>query len=169
MLRAMRRPAPRCWPLAVFLLVAAAAPVARAQQSAPARTVVRDQAAKRQLLGEHKLSLQWISWKHFGKATVTDRDGLLELRGEQRRDAADTQGSPDDFLRLEGVVTEVRALEFVLRGAVTTRVSHLADGKECRREGIFTFAIKGKRRYWRLQQMQNPCDEVVDYVDLYLR
>lgn len=162
------RPSPALLRLVPALLVLAG-PLAHAQQSAPARTVVRDQGAKKQLLGEHKLSLQWISWKHFGKATVTERDGLLEIRGEQRRHAADKEGSPDDFLRLDGVVTEVRAKEFVLRGTITTRVSHLAGGRECRREGTFTFAVKAKRRYWRLQQMQNPCDEVVDYVDVYLR
>jgi hypothetical protein len=63
----------------------------------------------------------------------------------------------------------VRAREFTFRGTIVTRVKFIAAGQECRREGTFTFALKGQRRYWRLQQMQNPCADVVDYVDLYLR
>jgi hypothetical protein len=66
-------------------LISVTATTAQAQTSAPARTTVRDAAALRQLLGQHKLSLQWISWKRFGRATVSDRDGVLELRGEQQR------------------------------------------------------------------------------------
>jgi len=48
-------------------------------------------------------------------------------------------------------------------------VSHINGGEPCLREGEMTFAITGKRRFWRLQQMQNPCNEVVDYIDIFLR
>jgi hypothetical protein len=32
-----------------------------------------------------------------------------------------------------------------------------------------TFKITGKRKYWRMQQFDNPCDEAADYVDIYFR
>jgi hypothetical protein len=37
------------------------------------------------------------------------------------------------------------------------------------REGRFTFRITGTRRYWRMKEMNNPCEDVADYVDVYLR
>lgn len=43
------------------------------------------------------------------------------------------------------------------------------NGAPCKRDGTMTFAITGKRKYWRLQEMQSPCDETTDYVDIFLR
>jgi hypothetical protein len=37
------------------------------------------------------------------------------------------------------------------------------------RSGTFHFKATGKRRYWRMQEMDNPCDSVTDYVDVYFR
>lgn len=129
----------------------------------PAKTVVADQAAKRRLLGRHMLSLQWVSWDHFGRADVTERAGVLYLKGEQR------SRSGDDYLTIDGRITRVDATEFTFDGTIVTRVSHINGGEPCTREGEVTFAVKGGRKYWRLQQMTNPCDPVTDYVDVYFR
>ena len=51
----------------------------------------------------------------------------------------------------------------------STRVSHIAGGAECRRHGTFHFATKVGRKYWRMQEMDNPCDDATDYVDIYFR
>jgi hypothetical protein len=147
---------------------AAAEEPAEAEEPAAAKLTPEEEARAR-LLGEHNLSLQWISWKQFGRATVTEEGGVLRLRGEQRRAAGDREGDAGDFLTIEGEITRVRPRDFTFRGTIVTRVSHIAGGQECRREGEFTFAVKGKRRYWRLQQMDNPCDGVTDYVDIYFR
>lgn len=48
------------------------------------KTVVNDANAKRMLLGRHLLSLQWISWDYFGSATVTNKRGVLYLKGMQK-------------------------------------------------------------------------------------
>jgi hypothetical protein len=37
------------------------------------------------------------------------------------------------------------------------------------RQGDFTFKVTGKRKYWRMQEMDNPCDEATDYVDIYYK
>ena len=164
----------------VVALLALTAPAAAEELAPVAKTVVRDGHARQQLVGAHKLSLQWISWKRFGRATVREEDGVLKLSGEQvgagqttgRDGGSATQDGGSgtvDTLRLWGSIVEVRAREFVLRGTITTQVSTIAGGRACTRTGDFTFALRGKRPYWRLQQMQNPCDDVVDYVDLYLR
>ena len=127
------------------------------------KTVIKDQTAKAMLVGAHRLSLQWISWDYFGKAVVTEKNGTLSITGEQRA----KKGS--DYLCIEGTITEVSAKEFIFNGVVEMRVSHINKGEPCKREGELTFVIKGNRRYWRMQQMDNPCDEATDYVDIYFR
>ena len=129
------------------------------------QTDINDIAAARMLLGRHKLSLQWVSWNHFGVATVTNRRGSYSITGEQ------TGRGPNksDFVKLDGEITSIDEKEFGYRGKIITQVSHINDGKPCVRDGEFTFKITGKRRYWRLQQMDSPCDTATDYVDIYFR
>ncbi|HEX8251291.1 MAG TPA: hypothetical protein VF599_24170 [Pyrinomonadaceae bacterium] len=127
------------------------------------RTVVNDARAKALLLGRHRLSLQWISWDYFGAATVTQRGGVLYLKGNQR------QRGGADYLTVDGVITSVDAKEFSFSGKIITQISHINGGNPCVRDGDFTFKITGKRKYWRMQQIDNPCDEAADYVDIFLR
>src|SRR5215204_1119880 len=110
----------------------------------------------RMLLGRHRFSLQWISWDYFGTATVTNRRGIYSIKGEQKGRG---KGS-SDLVQIDGIVTSIDAKEFAFTGKITTRISHINGGKPCVREGDFIFKITGKRRYWRLQQMDNPCDPV---------
>jgi hypothetical protein len=134
-----------------------------ASSFAQERTVVNDAKAKTSLLGRHRLSLQWISWDYFGAATVTERGGVLHLKGNQR------QRGGSDYLTVDGVITSIDAKEFSFSGKIVTRVSHINDGAPCVRDGDFTFKITGKRKYWRLQEIDNPCDEAADYVDIFFR
>ncbi|MCA1624602.1 MAG: hypothetical protein LC778_12545 [Acidobacteria bacterium] len=127
------------------------------------KTVVSDAGAKKMLLGKHRLSLQWISWDYFGTATITDKKGVLYLKGEQKG-----RGN-DDFLTVDGIVTQIDEKEFKFSGKIVTKVSHLNNGEPCPRKGEMTFAITKNRRYWRLQDMRNPCDDVLDYVDIFFR
>ena len=132
-----------------------------------AETVVakpQHSAGRKQLIGNHKLALQWISWTHFGSATVVEEAGQLKLTGEQR--AKEGQ----DFLTIEGTITDIRAKTFTFRGVIKTRVDTIYKSEvPCVREGEMTFRISGKRPYWRLKDMANPCvgGGLVDYVDLY--
>lgn len=133
--------------------------------SAQQRTDVNNGAAARMLLGRHRLSLQWVSWDHFGLATVTSRRGIYSVKGDQKGRGQQST----DFVKIAGVITSIDAKEFAFRGKIVTQVSHINGGKPCTRDGEFIFKITGKRRYWRLQQMDNPCDPVTDYVDIYFR
>jgi hypothetical protein len=146
---------------ALALIFSAAASEALAQE----RTVIRDRKAAAMLLGKHKMSLQWIGWDYFGTAAVTNSRGVYRIKGEQKGRGAEN-GS---YVRIDGFIRSISAREFVFDGTIETRVSHLNGGEPCKREGEMTFAITGKRKYWRLQQMQNPCDAVTDYVDIYFR
>lgn len=127
------------------------------------KTVVNDANAKKMLLGKHRISLQWISWDYFGTATVTNKKGVLYLKGEQK------QRGGTDYLKLDGTITSIDKDEFTFNGTIVMKISHNNGGEPCKREGEMTFAIKGKRKYWRLQAMDNPCDGVTDYVDIFFR
>ncbi len=126
-------------------------------------TEVNSQIARRLLLGRHMLSLQWISWDEFGRADVTEKNGVLSLKGVQKG-----RGN-NDILEIEGVITEVNRYDFRFKGKISIRVSYNNNGEKCIREGEMTFKITGKRKYWRLQEMENPCEEIIDYVDIYFR
>ncbi len=131
--------------------------------AAQGRTVINDRAAAAMLLGKHKLSLQWISWEHFGTATFTNEAAVYSVRGSQKG-----RGNAD-LLTIEGIIVSINAKQFVFEGKIVTQVSHINGGKPCIRQGDFTFRITGKRKYWRLQEMDNPCDEATDYIDIYFK
>ncbi|MCY7348004.1 MAG: hypothetical protein LH614_17555 [Pyrinomonadaceae bacterium] len=131
--------------------------------SAQDKTIVSDAGAKKMLLGKHLFSLQWISWDYFGAATVTDKKGVLYLKGEQK------QRGGTDFVKIDGTIISIDKKEFVFDGTIVTQISYLNNGETCTRTGEMTFAATGKRKYWRLQAIDNPCDEAADYVDIYFR
>lgn len=133
------------------------------------RTTINDKAAAKQLLGKHKFSLQWISWDHFGSATVTNKrcssgaKGCYQITGQQKG-----RGN-SDHLKINGTITSIDSKEFKFNGTIETQVSHINGGKPCVRSGEFSFRITGKRKYWRLMEMDNPCDSVTDYIDIFFR
>jgi hypothetical protein len=127
------------------------------------KATVNSAKAKTMLLGKHKLSLQWISWDYFGTATVTNKGGVLYIKGEQK------SRKDGDFVRIDGVITEINAKDFKFDGKIVTQVSHINGGEPCVREGEMTFKITGTRKYWRLMEMNNPCEGVTDYVDIFFR
>ena len=130
--------------------------------SAQQKAVVKSAAAKKMLLGNHKLSLQWISWENFGKAWITEKDGVISLSGEQL-------GASGDYMNLDGVITRIDAKEFKFNGRISIQVSHNNNGHVCERNGDMTFRVTGTRKYWRLVEMNSPCEGIVDYVDVYFK
>ncbi len=146
--------------LARWLFLLALPAFAQDAKTVIAKTVINDEAGKKLLLGEHKLSLQWLD-KAPGKVMVTDRNGTLMITGEAK------EQNGVGYVRIDGVITEVAAKTFKFRGRIRTLVSHIADGKVCDRNGEYTFLIKGPRAFWRMQAMDNPCDQAADYVDIY--
>jgi hypothetical protein len=127
------------------------------------KTLINDAKMKTKLLGKHMFSLQWISWDYFGSATITENKGILSLKGAQK------SRENDDYVKIDGEITSVDSKSFVFEGTVETKISHINNGEPCVREGEMTFAITKNRKYWRLQDMNNPCDDVADYVDIYFR
>lgn len=114
------------------------------------------------ILGDHLCSLQWISWKKFGRVSFSKGDdGRMYCRGGQ-------EGNDGDYLKIDGYVTVVTPLHIRITGTIITRVSHINDGKPVTRKGTYNFTISGARKYWRMREMSNPSpDKVTDYVDIY--
>jgi len=132
--------------------------------SASADPAISDQKAAKQLLGKHALTLQWIGTgglKDAGKAEVKQENGEWRLTG--RNDAK------EGFVSLDGVVTKVDKTSFTFKGKIVTRVEYIYEGKECARDVEVTFERKGSRKYWRMYPIDNPCDAVADYIDIFLR
>ncbi|MEJ7624290.1 MAG: hypothetical protein WKF34_09885 [Pyrinomonadaceae bacterium] len=127
------------------------------------KTAIDDKRAAEMLAGRHRMALQWVSWDYFGTAFVSNRKGRYAIKGEQKS----RRGT--DFVRIDGIITSVDTKNFSFAGTIVTQISHINNGSPCTRDGEFTFRITGTRRYWRLAEMKNPCSEVTDYVDIYLR
>ncbi len=132
-------------------------------ETPPRKTVIKDKQARAMLLGRHRFSLQWISWDHFGSASVVDKSGTLFIKGEQRG------RKTDEYVTIDGRITEVSAKEFKFTGKIVTKVNINNNGEPCVREGDMTFHITRNRRYWRLKEMDNPCEAIVDYVNIFFR
>lgn len=109
--------------------------------------------------GKHLLSLQWIDGAGICEMVARD-DGTLRLEGKHT-------GKNGDFVEVSGDLEDFKPESFVLLGKIVTKVSHIAGGKACPREGRFTFRATGTRKYWRLLEKNNPCENVVDYVDIH--
>ena len=124
-------------------------------------TTQQDPAHK--LLGKHGLSLQWIGWEPDELGTMVvqrDEQKMLTISGQQK-------GENGDYLTIEGFVTEVEARAFTFQGTIVTKVSHIAKGRAVVREGRQRFVIYGERDYWRMENLNNPEDGVVDYIDVH--
>lgn len=158
--------------LFVFIILILSAVCALSAQD---RTVINSAKAKQMLLGRHKLSLQWISWDYFGSAIVTDERCHSVDTGEEMpgrcfwlKGSQNGRGT-SDFLKINGLIKIIEERQFEFEGEIQIQVSHINGGKPCTRLGNFIFKITGKRKYWRMQEIDNPCDEAADYVDVYFR
>ncbi len=153
------RPIIRLWPA---LLCAFAA------VSTAASTPGIDATARARLVGNHRLTLQWIGWGDLagaGHVVVAAQGRGLSLHGEQ----TGHDDNAGDYVRIDGHIVSATRDGFTFEGEILTRVSHIAGGAECRRQGTFHFATTLGRKYWRMQEMDNPCDTATDYVDIYFR
>ena len=130
-----------------------------------AQTTINSQSAYQKLIGEHELNLQWLDDNSGrGNATVAEQaDKMLTLKGLQQQDA-------NNYLSIDGLITAINEQSFIFEGKIIITLDDFNQGEPCERSGTMTFLITGGRKFWRLQEIENPCDKesnLVDYVDLY--
>ncbi|MBI4851374.1 MAG: hypothetical protein HY819_06050 [Acidobacteria bacterium] len=129
------------------------------------KTIVNSEKAKKMLIGKHRLQLQWLSFwsiKEMGSAEIIEKDGLLFIEGKQNK--------KDDFLEISGNILEINEKDFLFNGKISMRVNYNNEGKVCKREGKMLFRISGQRKFWRLKDMLNPCDNTTtDYIDIFFK
>ena len=125
------------------------------------QTIVKDATALHRLQRNSGITLQWIGFvtPQRGRLRAHMEDGVLALTGSQQ--------SPDgsEQLTIDGYVELIDERSFTFVGDIVILNSPTSP-RECVRQGRFNFRAAGKRRYWRLQQMQS-CDNLTDYVDIY--
>lgn len=145
-------------------------------QSAKKKTTKRTTAQKtvrspKNLVGNHMLSLQWISWKKFGKAVITKgaEEGTYYITGTQGSACCDEANGRNngDYLSIEGTLRKIDDKHLVFNGKIITKVYHINGGQEVVREGEYNFLSTQGRKFWRMQEMQNPTGDGTDYVDIY--
>lgn len=157
-------PAPQQAPAAQPQVQQAPARQAPAQQ-APAggalapvqKTQINDQAAYERLLNNSGVTLQWLWSAKRGKMNAIDDNDVVRLDG--------TQANHEGTLKVKGEVVSIGRDSFVLRGTILI-LDAPDKGRRCERTGDYEFKATGKRKYWRLQQME-ACGGLTDYVDVY--
>lgn len=141
------------------------------KKTAAKKATTKKTAVKKSFVGNHMLSLQWISWEKFGKAVITQgaEEGVYNIVGRQGSECCkDAEGKENgDFVSIEGTIRKVDEKTLIFNGKITTRVYHINNGENVVREGEFTFLSTQGRKYWRLQDMKNPTGDGTDYVDIY--
>lgn len=167
--------------MVIALLVAAVPATIEAKKKKITRKTVQQEkydylsALERKVVGKHLLTMQWISWESYGSVEIKKQaDGSLSCRGEQlaRKCPKGTeQGNidNDDYVKLDGVIDIVDKDHLIFTGEIRTKVYHINNGQEVLRKGTFNFVTKENRHYWRMQEMKNPIDECVDYIDIYFK
>lgn len=121
---------------------------------------------KDKLEGRHKLSLQWISWEHFGYIDfIKTGENTYKVSGTQ--EGGKPEGQCDNcYLKIEGTITKINDKELSFTGSIVTSVYYIQEGEPCIKQGTFTFKATQGRKYWREQKMEG-CDGVTNYVDIY--
>lgn len=121
------------------------------------KTEILDQAAYERLRNNSGVTLQWLWSDKRGHLTARDDRDVVSLEGGQI--------NGDRSVELRGEVVSISADRFTFRGTIL--ILNAPDpGRRCERTGDYEFRATGKRKYWRLQQME-ACGGLTDYVDIY--
>lgn len=122
--------------------------------------VVKPSTGLKDLSGKHSLTLQWISWEKPG--TV-----LFKKIAKGKYKVSGSQKLKNDYLKIEGTITQVTDLELTFDGTIRYRSAIINNGEECVKTGKQMFLSINKRKYWRMQNMLNCDANSTDYVDIY--
>ncbi|WP_332608503.1 hypothetical protein [Achromobacter sp. ESBL13] len=140
----------------------ARAPAPAQQNSATAlapvtKTEIRNQTAYERLLNNSGVTVQWLWSADRGQLSAKDVNDVVRIDG--------TQANFEGTLKINGEIVSIDSDRFVFRGTILI-LDAPEKGRRCERTGDYEFRATGKRKYWRLQQMES-CGRLTDYVDIY--
>lgn len=112
------------------------------------------------LVGTHMFGVQFI-WDGYGTAEITEEDGVLKIKGEQY------SNNKEEYVLLEGTITVIDERYFTVNGHLklfTSECCGLLD-----REISYTFRKTGSRKYYRLKERNDLCDQYTCayYLDIF--
>ncbi|MFY0479339.1 hypothetical protein [Achromobacter marplatensis] len=122
-----------------------------------AKTEIKNQAAYERLLNNSGVSVQWLWSAARGHLTAKDVNDVVRIDG--------TQANFEGTLKINGEIVSIDSDRFTFRGTILI-LDAPDKGRRCERTGDYEFRATGKRKYWRLQQMES-CGRLTDYVDIY--
>lgn len=121
------------------------------------KTDIRNQAAYERLMNNSGVTVQWLWSAQRGKLNATDVKDVVRIDGEQ----ANFEGT----LKINGEIVSIDSDRFVFRGTILI-LDAPDKGRRCERTGDYEFRATGKRKYWRMQDMES-CGRLTDYVDVF--
>lgn len=115
---------------------------------------------KSKLCGKHKLRLQWLE-PTMGTITISDEMTDNGYYGEGR-----IVGNNGCFI-MKGYFNIQDANNITFEGTTEQSISYIADGEVGYRNGMYHLKSYNGRKYWRMQEMDDPVDDCVDYIDIF--
>lgn len=113
------------------------------------------------LIRKHQFGEQFI-WDGYGRAEIfKERQGILRIKGEPY------YNNREEYV-LHGTITVVDERNFMIKGNLklfTAVCCGLLD-----REIVYTFCKTGNRKYWRLKERIELCDQYTCayYLDIFV-
>lgn len=113
------------------------------------------------LIGEHMFGVQFI-WDGYGSAEISRNEaGELIIKGEQY------SSNKEEYVLLDGTINVVDDRNFTITGHLklfTEGCCGLLD-----RDVTYTFRKTGSRKYWRLKERNDLCDQYTCayYMDIF--
>ncbi|MDH5180184.1 MAG: hypothetical protein OEZ39_17165 [Gammaproteobacteria bacterium] len=118
------------------------------------------------VLGNHVMTLQWLTnHRGIGKAKIYKQEGEIHIDGYQQ----EKYEGNTNYMRILGKLRIINARELEFEGSIVTQINYINAGVPYERNGKFILKATGKRKYWRMQNMEQP-DEghvVTDYIDIF--
>jgi hypothetical protein len=118
------------------------------------------------VLGNHVLTLQWLSFhKGVGKASIYKKGGKIFIDGYQKENY---QGHLN-LMSIQGTIRIISRSELEFEGKIITKIHDINSGVPYERNGKFLLKARGSRKYWRMQNMEQPDGNfmITDYIDIY--
>ncbi len=113
------------------------------------------------LIGDHMFGVQFI-WDGYGTAEISrNEEGALVIKGEQ------CSSNKEEYVLLEGEINVIDDKNFTITGHLklfTEGCCGLLD-----RDVSYTFRKTGSRKYWRLKERNDLCDQYTCayYMDIF--